>query len=45
MIHGVLHLLGYDHEVDEGRWVGLAEAEELLSYDRDLEVLAALVSD
>ena len=30
------------HEVDEVRWVPLAEAERLLSYDRDVGVLRAL---
>lgn len=32
--------LRYDHEVDEARWVGHEEARALLTYDRDLEVLA-----
>jgi 8-oxo-dGTP diphosphatase len=30
------------NEVDEVRWLPLAEAERLLSYDRDVEVLSAL---
>jgi 8-oxo-dGTP pyrophosphatase MutT (NUDIX family) len=32
----------FDHEVDEARWVTPAEAEPLLSYARDVEVLRAL---
>lgn len=32
------------HEADEGRWVSIAEAEALLSYERDLVVLQALVA-
>lgn len=34
--------LAFEHEVDEARWVSLARARELLSYERDLAVLAAL---
>ncbi len=34
--------LSYAHEVDEARWLGLVEAEKLLSYARDLEVLRAV---
>ena len=34
--------LSFDHEVDSGRWVTPAEAEGLLTYERDLEVLRAL---
>jgi 8-oxo-dGTP diphosphatase len=34
--------LAFDHEVDEARWVTPAEAAELLTYGRDLEVLRAL---
>jgi 8-oxo-dGTP diphosphatase len=34
--------LRFDHEVDGGRWVSLAEAKELLTYERDLDVLRAL---
>ena len=34
--------LAFDHEVDDARWVSLAEAEELLTYERDLVVLHAL---
>lgn len=34
--------LEFDYEVDEARWVSLARARELLSYERDLAVLAAL---
>jgi 8-oxo-dGTP pyrophosphatase MutT (NUDIX family) len=34
--------LAFDREVDAGRWVSLDEAEELLTYDRDLAVLRAL---
>jgi 8-oxo-dGTP diphosphatase len=36
--------LTFDYEVDSARWVSPAEAEELLSYPRDAEVLAALVA-
>ena len=31
-----------NREVDELRWVSLAEAERLLSYERDRELLAAV---
>ena len=34
--------LAFDHEVDGGRWVSPAEAEGLLTYERDLAVLRAL---
>lgn len=34
--------LAFDHEVDAGRWMTLDEAEELLTYERDLAVLRAL---
>jgi 8-oxo-dGTP pyrophosphatase MutT (NUDIX family) len=34
--------LGFDHEVDSGRWVPADEAARLLTYERDLEVLRAL---
>ena len=34
--------LDYAHEVDEARWVSAAEAESLLTYERDLDVLRAL---
>ena len=34
--------LAFDHEVDAGRWMTPAEAEALLTYPRDLEVLGAL---
>lgn len=34
--------LAFAHEVDEARWVSAAEAEALLTYERDLTVLAAL---
>ena len=34
--------LGFDHEVDEARWVSAAEAAALLSYERDLPLLSAL---
>jgi 8-oxo-dGTP pyrophosphatase MutT (NUDIX family) len=30
------------NEVDEVRWLGVVEAEELLSYDRDIEILRAV---
>jgi|SRR5579884_925497 len=30
------------NEVDEARWIGLAEAADLLSYARDLEILSSL---
>ena len=35
--------LAFDHEVDGGRWASPAEAEALLTYARDIEVLRALV--
>jgi 8-oxo-dGTP pyrophosphatase MutT (NUDIX family)/ankyrin repeat protein len=35
--------LRFVHEADEARWVSAAEAEALLSYDRDLVVLRATV--
>jgi 8-oxo-dGTP diphosphatase len=31
--------LRFEHEIDEARWLAPAEAEALLSYERDLEVL------
>ena len=34
--------LGFDHEVDDARWVSAAEAAALLSYERDLPLLSAL---
>ena len=34
-----------NHEVDEVRWVSPADAKALLSYDRDLGVVAAAVTD
>jgi len=34
--------LRYDHEVDAARWVGVAEARALLTYDRDNAVLRAI---
>ena len=34
--------LAFRHEVDRARWARLAEAEELLTYARDVEVLRAL---
>ena len=34
--------LAFDHEVGSGRWLTPAEAEELLTYERDLEVLRSL---
>ncbi len=34
--------LGFAHEVDEARWVSAADAEALLTYERDLEVLRAV---
>jgi len=39
VVGGDLH---YAHEVDESRWVSVADAEALLSYERDLDVLRAL---
>jgi 8-oxo-dGTP pyrophosphatase MutT (NUDIX family) len=33
--------LRFEHEVDGGRWVAPEEAEALLSYERDVEVLRA----
>jgi len=42
-----LHIVGgglrFVHEADDARWVSAAEAEGLLSYDRDLAVLRATV--
>lgn len=35
--------LDYAHEVDVARWVSATEAESLLTYERDLDVLRALV--
>lgn len=37
--------LGFAHEVDDARWVSLADAVALLSYERDLAVLRAVGSD
>ena len=34
--------LAFDYEVDAARWVTPSEAEALLTYERDLEVLRAL---
>ena len=34
--------LAYLHEVDEASWLAPADAAELLTYERDLEVLRAL---
>ena len=34
--------LAFDNEVDDARWVSVAQAEALLSYDRDREVVRAL---
>lgn len=34
--------LAFLHEVDEARWLSVAEAGRLLTYERDLAVLAAL---
>jgi 8-oxo-dGTP pyrophosphatase MutT (NUDIX family) len=34
--------LGFAHEVDAARWVTVAEAEELLTYERDLILLDAV---
>jgi 8-oxo-dGTP diphosphatase len=31
-----------NHEVDEARWVTLADAARLLTYDRDRQVLSAV---
>ena len=36
--------LSFEHEVDEARWVTVAEAEELLTYERDLAVLCEATS-
>ncbi len=33
-----------NHEVDELRWLGLLEAPQLLSYERDRELLAVLAA-
>jgi 8-oxo-dGTP diphosphatase len=32
----------YAHEVDEARWLSPSEAESLLTYERDLDVLRAI---
>ena len=34
--------LAFDHEVGSARWLSPGEAEELLTYERDLDVLRAL---
>jgi 8-oxo-dGTP pyrophosphatase MutT (NUDIX family) len=34
--------LAFDHEVDDGRWLTLADASGLLTYERDAAVLAAV---
>ena len=34
--------LGFDYEVDEARWLSVAEATALLSYGRDVPLLEAL---
>ena len=34
--------LVFENEVDDARWVSVAQAEALLSYDRDREVVRAL---
>ena len=34
--------LVFDNEVDDARWVSVAQAEALLSYDRDRQVVRAL---
>lgn len=34
--------LTFDYEVDEARWVSLGRAKDLLTYERDQAVLAAL---
>lgn len=34
--------LAFDHEVDAARWVPVADAERLLTYERDIEVLRAV---
>ena len=34
--------LRFEHEVDEARWVTVGEAEELLSYERDVDVLRSV---
>ena len=35
--------LRFLHEADEARWLTFADAESLLTYERDLVVLRALV--
>lgn len=35
--------LAFHHEVDRAQWVSVAEAEELLTYERDVAVLRGLV--
>jgi 8-oxo-dGTP diphosphatase len=34
--------LAFDHEVGDARWLSPREAEELLTYERDVDVLRAL---
>ena len=34
--------LAFRYEVDEGRWLPVAEAQSLLTYERDVAVVAAL---
>jgi probable rRNA maturation factor len=43
IIHGILHLLGYDHELDEGQ---MREREQLLlaELDRQVKVVAAVAA-
>jgi 8-oxo-dGTP diphosphatase len=44
-----MHVVGgrlvFDNEVDDARWVSVPEAEALLSYDRDREIVRALAPD
>jgi 8-oxo-dGTP diphosphatase len=40
VVGGELH---FEHEVDAGRWLAADEAERLLSYERDLDVLEAAI--
>jgi hypothetical protein len=42
LLEPLLLSLTFDHEVDAARWVSPAEAEALLTYPRDLEVLGAV---
>jgi 8-oxo-dGTP diphosphatase len=42
-LHVVSGELRFQHEVDEARWLAPGEAEQALTYERDLAVLRAVV--